>query len=309
MAEPGRRPGGRQMERRWDGMYGAYTVRHENSPITTKLFDVVRLADLLEDVWKGDRRQELALYISEWAAKAGVDPLDVFGLYALLAERRGDAELNKRIETIYYSYRKLYGDIPDLEALDRVVEKWRKRGRIEGSISKDLPAEQAEAMKRSGVQEILEEAVGEERALWIIKEITETFVKASPYQDAVIYITDFNRRVGYANNIRKKKICQVVAKNGRVSPMKQVWEGAIAELTVHVNSLTGVTRFEVTWVSAARAEPLRIGPATLEEIYNRLVAENFLLNPWLGRNALRAIVMAFIEFGKAKVKVEGARGP
>ena len=266
---------------------------------------LLRLKELLKDAWLEGQRQDLALFMSGWMAKARVHPASTARLFRFLAEERMDKELYKRLEAIYYSYKKLYGDIPELEELDQLVEEWKAQGILTRNVSKAASKELEERVKgKTGVQEILEATLGEERALEIIREIEEILGTKSPFRDSITILTDLENNKGYTNHMRLLRIYQVRRENDRIKLLKVVWEGAITDLIVYFSPIGDITKYEITWESRVRPKPLRIGPATIEEIYARLRTEGFMTNTRLGLEALSNIVNAFIIKGGAEFKEE-----
>ena len=267
--------------------------------------ELLEIKEAIKEAWVEGQRQYLALFLSGWFAKARVHPISVAKLFRVIAEERSDEELEERLSTIYYSYRKAYGTIKELEELDRVIEDWRNEGVLRRSVSRAISKELEERVKgKSGVQEILEQTVGEERALEIIRRIEDILGYASPFRDSLTIITDFDKNIGFTNNPRLLRIYRVKLDNGRIVPLKLVWEGAITSLTVYINPIGGSTKFEVRWESRVRRRPLIIPPSTISEIYEKLKSEGFLSNSRLGEDALRNIINAFISKGKAIVKEE-----
>ncbi len=174
--------------------------------------DLLKLKELLKDAWVEGQRQLLALYLSGWMAKARVHPTSVAKLFRIIAEEKGDRELESRLSTIYYSYRKRYGNASALEELDGLIEEWRSQGVLRRSVSKGNNTSGREVKGKSGIQEILENTFGEERALEVVREIEEILGVSSPFRDSVIEILDYEKQLYVVANLGKL----LVVRAGRV---------------------------------------------------------------------------------------------
>jgi len=284
--------------------------KHETTKSLRILKDdeLLRLKELLSEAWIPGNRQFLALFFAGWAATAKVHPASVAKLYKMIAEEKNDDELNERLSTIYYTYLKYYGDSihEELAEVDKLIEKWKEEGALKGSVSKGRGYEDKIKGKR-GVQEILEEVLGEERALEVLREIGEVLGRASPYMDSIIEVLDYEKQLYAVANLRKLVIVRARrVKNGNTSRLlygTRVFIGAPTRVTVYFNPLGGPAKFEVTWETQTRGK-LPIGPATVEDILDRLKLEGLVLSKRLASDVLNAVLEAFIRKGKAEVRNE-----
>jgi len=270
---------------------------------------LIKLKELLSEAWSPGNRQMLALFFAGWAARAGVHPADLARLYKMIAVEKGDKELNERLSTIYYTYLKHYGDAATsaLAEVDKLIEEWKKEGVLKGNVSKGRGYESKIKGKR-GVQEILETALGEERALEVLHEIEETLGKASPYMDSITAIMDYERQIYAVANL--KKFVVVTAKritNGDGKPRliyrAKVFIGAPTNVKVYYDPLGGPTKFELTWETATRPK-LTIGPATFREVIEKLESEGLVVRKRLASDVLSAILDAYLSKGKAEIRNE-----
>lgn len=272
--------------------------------------DIIAIKESLKEAWMPGRRQYLALFLTGWLAKAQVSPLSAAKLIRSLAEETGDTELEERLSTIYYSYRKALGERVQeaLAALDTLIEEWKSQGILTRNVSKGVQYEGV-VKGKTGVQEVLEEVLGEDRALDIIREIEETLEVASPYRDATVLITDFTKHMGYANVPRKKRIYRVIKENNGIKYERVVWEGAITDLVVYENPLGGGRKIKIVWESATLRRPLIVGPGSIADIYARLRQDGFLLNSRLGEDALHHVITGLIKYKRAEIREDlGAPG-
>jgi len=270
--------------------------------------DLLKLKELLKDAWVEGQRQLLALYLSGWMAKARVHPTSVAKLFRIIAEEKGDKELESRLSTIYYSYRKRYGNASALEELDSLIEEWRSQGVLRRSVSKGNNISEREVKGKSGVQEILENTFGEERALEILREIEDMLGISSPFRDSVIEILDYEKQLYAVANLRKLVVVRARrvtdGRRYKLTYKEKVFIGAPTSVTAYHNPLGGVTKFEVVWEASTRPKPLVIGPATIEDVVERLKLEGLVLSRRLASDVLSAIINAYIRKGKAEVKEE-----
>ena len=272
--------------------------------------DILKIVNLLAEAWREGVRQDLALFLSGWTAKAHIHPISIAKVLKLLEERNENPELEERLSTIYYSYRKALGRAVDeeLEKLDRLIDEWRDQEVITKNVSKGKSYDEI-VKGKTGVQEILQRVLSENEALAIIKDIQDILGVASPFYDPTTIMVDFEKRIGYTNYPAYKRIYRVKIEEDElkhkiklVSPM---WEGAIEKLIVYENPLDNTIKFELTWVSKLREGiPLKIGPSGIEEIYDILKSSNYLINKRYGEEALRNVVNALILKGKAERRKE-----
>ena len=267
--------------------------------------ELLRLKEILKEAWVEGQRQFLALFMSGWLAKARIHPVSTAKLFRLLAEERGDNELEERLSTIYYSYKKLYGAIPELEELDRIIEEWKVQGVLRRNVSRAISKELEERVKgKTGVQEILENTLGEERALEAVREIEEILGTASPFKDSVIEILDYDKQLYAVANLRKHVVVRARRDGNRLVYKERVTVGAPTRVTVYVNPLGGLTKYEVVWEARTRPRPLVIGPAPIEDVVDRLKAEGLVLNHRLVRDVINAIIEAYLRKGRAEIREE-----
>ncbi len=268
---------------------------------------LMKLKELLKPAWVRGQRQELSLFLSGWLAKARVHPVSAAKLYELLAVDPGDEELKDRLSTIYYSYRKLYGGIQELKELDELIEKRKAEGIIRGNVSKAVSKELEERIKgKSGVQEILENTLGEEKALDVIREIEEILGVSSPFRDSIIEILDYEKekQLYAVANLRKLVVVRARRKDGMLMYKERITVGAPTKVTLYINPFGGITKYEVVWETRTRPRPLKIGPAYIEDIVDRLKAEGLVLNRRLAHDVINAIIEGYVRKGKAEIKEE-----
>ncbi|MEM4620797.1 MAG: hypothetical protein QW607_11375 [Desulfurococcaceae archaeon] len=136
--------------------------------------EILRIVDMLKDAYKPGSRQFLCLYLSGWLAKARVSPLTAVKIIKLLYDNTQDTDpLKTRLSAVVYSYKKAGINIDayssDIETLTGVKPYGLER-EIDESTIKGV----------TGLQEILESTLGEERALSIIHELSEILQCLSP---------------------------------------------------------------------------------------------------------------------------------
>ena len=269
---------------------------------------LIKLKELLKDAWVEGQRQFLALYLSGWFAKANVHPVSVAKLFKLIAEEKGDSELEERLSTIYYSYRKHFGNLKALEELDELISEWKAKGIIRRNVSKGINASLRRIKGKGGVQEILEESLGEERALEVVREVEELLGASSPYMDSVITIMDYEKQIYAVANLHKRLIARAKrvgdGKRSKLVYKEKVFEGVPTKVTVYSNPLGGPTKFEVVWEASTRPRAKAIGPATVDDIVETLRKDGLVISKRLASDVLSAILNAYIKRGKAEIKEE-----
>jgi hypothetical protein len=260
--------------------------------------DILRIKDLIKDAYRPGVRQYLWLFLSGWAAKAGISPISTARILKMLYEETGDTDpVKTRASALVYSYRKTGIDLtPYASGLEELFGV-RPYG-LEREINEE------EIKGKTGLQEILEAQLGEERALEVIKELSDVFQVASPFRDSVIEILDYERQLYALANLRKLIVCRARRSDNRLVYKERVAIGAPTEVVVYVNPIGGVTKYQVRWEAPTRPKPLVIGPCLLEEIIDRLKAEGLVVHSRLVNDVIPAIVEGFIRRGKAEIKTE-----
>ncbi|MEM4593036.1 MAG: hypothetical protein QW196_06505 [Sulfolobales archaeon] len=260
--------------------------------------EILRIVDMLKEAYKPGYRQFLVLYLSGWLAKARVSPLSVVKIVKHLYESTGDTDpIKTRLSAIVYSYKKAGIDVDayssDIEALTGV-----KPYGLEREINE-------EAVKgKTGLQEILEAVLGEDRALAVIHELSEILQTLSPYRDSVVELLDYEKQLYAVANLRKLVIARAKRVNNTLVYKERVAVVCPTRVTVYSNPIGGITKYEVTFEGYTLQKPLTIGPATVDEIADRLSLEGLVYHRKLVYDVLSAIVQAFIRKGKAEVKTE-----
>jgi len=260
--------------------------------------DIIKLKELLKTCYIPGKRQFIWLYLSGWGAKARISPVAIAKLLKMLYEETGDSDhIKTRASAIVYSYKK-YG--VDVESYGEELEK--VLGVRPYGLEKEIRDEEVKG--KSGLQEVLEEVLGEEQALNIIKEIEDVFGVASPYRDSVVEILDYEKQLYAVANLRKLVVVRARRSGNRMIYRERVAIGAPTNVVVYVNPIGGVTKYQITWETATRPKPLTIGPALLEEVVDRIKAEGLVVSSRLVGDVLAALVEGFVRKGRAEVRYE-----
>jgi hypothetical protein len=260
--------------------------------------DIIEIKELLREAYKPGARQYIWLFLSGWAAKAGISPISIAKVLKMLYEEAGDEDpIKTRASSIVYSYKKVGIDLSQYASEFEELFGVKPYG-LEREINED------EVKGKTGLQEILEESLGEERALEIIKEIEEKFRVSSPFKDSVVELLDYERQIYAVANLRKLLVVRARRDGDRLIYKEKVFIGAPTKVVVYYNPVGGVTKYQVTWEVSVRPKPLVIGPALQLEILDRLEAEGLVVASRLARDVLSAIIHAYQVRGRAEVKTE-----
>ncbi|MEM4561901.1 MAG: hypothetical protein QW123_03395, partial [Desulfurococcaceae archaeon] len=260
--------------------------------------EILRIADLLKDAYRPGYRQFLVLYLSGWLAKARVCPLSAVKLVKHLYESTGDTDpLKTRLSAVVYSYKKAGINVDEYSTEIEALTGVKPYG-LEREIQED-------GIKGvSGLQEILESTLGEERALAVIHELSEILGSLSPYRDSIVELLDYEKQLYAVANLRKLVIVRAKRVNNALVYKERVAVVCPTRVVVYSNPIGGVTKYEVTVEGATLQRPLTIGPALLDEIADRLAGEGVVYHRRLLHDTLSAIVQAYIRKGKAEVRTE-----
>jgi hypothetical protein len=260
--------------------------------------DIIEIKELLKEAYKPGARQYIWLFLSGWGAKAGISPISVAKILKMLYEETMDDDpVKTRASSIVYSYKKAGIDLAPYASQFEELFGVKPYG-----LEKEINEEEIKG--KTGLQEILEELLGEERALEVIKEIEEKFRVSSPFKDSVIEILDYDRQIYAVANLRKLLVVRARLEDKRLVYKERVLIGAPTSVVVYYNPIGGITKYEVTWETDVRPKPLIIGPAPLPEILDRLKAEGLVVAPRLAWDVLSAIIHAYQRKGRAEIRKE-----
>ncbi|MEM2196756.1 MAG: hypothetical protein QW290_06730 [Sulfolobales archaeon] len=260
--------------------------------------EILRIVDLLKDAYKPGYRQFLLLYLSGWLAKARVSPLSAVKLVKHLYESTGDTDpIKTRLSAVVYSYKKSGVNIDEYSTEIEALTGVKPYG-----LEREIQEEKVKGV--SGLQEILEAVLGEDRALAVIHELSELLQTLSPYRDSIIELMDYEKQLYAVANLRKLVIARAKRVNNTLVYKERVAVVCPTRVVVYSNPIGGVTKYEVTVEGATLQRPLTIGPALIDEIADRLAAEGLVYHRKLLVDVLSAIIQAFIRKNKAEVKTE-----
>jgi hypothetical protein len=261
--------------------------------------EILELVNVLLPAYVPGVRQHIWLFLSGWAAKAGISPVSVARVLKALYDKTGDSDsLRTRASAIAYSYRKAGVSLePHARTLEELL------GVKPYGVEKEINEEEVKG--KTGLQELLEQVLGEERAIDVIRAIEEIFGAASPYKgDSIVELLEYEKQLYAVANLRKLVVVRATRRDGRLAYRERVFEGAPVEVEVYVNPIGGVTKFKVRWATDLRPKPLEIGPAYLEAIVDRLKLEGLVYHSRLASDVLSAIIGGFIRRGRAVIKTE-----
>ena len=260
---------------------------------------LIEIKEQLKDAYRPGYRQFLILYLAGWLAQAKVHPLSAIKLAKMLYESSKDEDpLKTRLAGVIYTYKKAGIDVDkyakEIEELTGVkpygIEKEINPGGIKGF---------------NGVQEILEQTLGEERALAIMSKIQDVLQRASPHkEDSIFELLDNEKQLYAVANPRKQIIARARRDNGRMVYKETVVNGYPKTVEVYVNPIGGITKFHVIWEVPTRPKPIDIGPTTVEDIVDRLRAEGLVRHRNLAYDVVSTVLDGYIKKGKAIFKTE-----
>lgn len=260
--------------------------------------DLIKIKELLKEAYRPGQRQLMILYLTGWLAKARVSPVAATKLVKMIYEESGDNDpLKTRLSALVYSYKKAGIDVDQYAEAIEALTGVRPYG-----LEREIDERQVKG--KSGLQEILENTLGEEEAITIIKEIEEILGVASPYRDSVIELLDYEKQLYAVANLRRLVLVRARLDNGRLKYKERVAVVAPTKVVVYDNPLGGVRKYEVVFEGATLKKPLVIGPAFIQDIADRLKAEGLVYHSRLIYDVLNAVVNAFIRKGRAEIREE-----
>jgi len=263
-----------------------------------------KIKELIKPGYRKGYRNQLCLFLTGWFAKARIHPLQVVKIIKALHDETNDEEkLYERCNPIVYSYSKEGLDItPFIDEIEKICceDKEKSNCKLSG---KDKEHE-GPVKGATGIQEILEETVGENKALSIIKEIQEILKTASPHLDSVFEIMDYDKHLFAVANPRKKVVVRAQFVNGEYKEREVIVEACPILVEVYENPIGGITKYRTIWVSNVRNKEIEIGPAMADEIVDYLRAEGLVKHKELAYNYVPALLIGYIKKGKAVEKNE-----
>jgi len=260
--------------------------------------EINRIVELLKDAYRPGVRQFIWLFLSGWAAKAGVSPVSVGRALRQLYEEAGDTDsLRTRASAIIYSYRKAGLDV---DAFTREFED--TLGVKPYGLEREIKEEDVKGI--SGLQEILESTLGEERALEVLRELEEILGGTVAPGDSIIEVLDYKKQLYAVANLRKLIVARAERVEDRLIYRERVFIGAPTKVVVYINPVGGVTKYKVVWEIKTRPRPIEIGPAYVADILDRLSAEGLVTADRLARDVLNAVIEGFVRRGRAEIREE-----
>ena len=261
--------------------------------------EILKIKELIKDAYKPGVRQFLILYLSGWLAQAKIHPISAIKLAKLLHETTQDEDpLKERLAAVIYTYKKAGIDVDKYaEEIERETEV--KPYGLEREINEG-------AIKGyTGVQEILEKELGEDKALTVLKELQDIIETASPYQqDAIFVKVDDSKNLFVVVDFKRKMVRRAMI-DGNIQYKERIVKAVPVKVEVYENPVGGITKYVTVWESNIRSKPIVIGPATIDEITAKLLSEGGLvLHKRLVEDAVNAVITVFIEKGKAELKSE-----
>ena len=235
--------------------------------------EIVAIVQVLKKAYKPGYRDYIILYLTGWLRKADVAYESAHRIVVLLAE--GDEEFKQRLYVLDRTYG-LKGTPPDPEEL---------KG-------------------KTGLQEVLEEALGSrEEAITIIREIEEILGVPSPWRDVMFSTLDFERGIVVVNDRRNNVIVKAKLQNGKLNYGRIIAETAILGLTVYENPLNGEVRFDVKFTSVSGTQK-STGPVTVDVVVGVFKAQGVVKSKRDIEDALNAIITRMVSTNVAEVKRE-----
>jgi len=260
--------------------------------------DLIKLKELIKEAYKPGYRQNLVLYLSGWLVKARVSPVSTVRLVKMLYDETDDEDsIKTRLSAVVYSYKKAGIDV---DAYAEQIEGLT--GVTPYGLEREIREEEVKG--KTGVQEILEEVLGEERALATLKGIEDILGSASPFRDSIIELLDYERQLYAIANLKALVMVRARLDGDRFQYKERIAVVAPTKITVYANPIGGITKYEITFEGKTRPRPLTIGPATIDEIADRLRAEGLVYHSKLLGDVLNAIIQGAIKRGRAEIKEE-----
>ncbi|MGC9106567.1 MAG: bifunctional DNA primase/polymerase [Infirmifilum sp.] len=255
-----------------------------------------RLIELLLPAYRPGLRHYIWLYFSGWAAKAGVSPVSVARVLKALYDKTGDDDpIKGRGAALVYSYGKAGRDIDAYR--QQLVEVL---GEDPYGVGREFSEEEVKG--KSGIQEILESAYGDEKALEVIKSIEEVLGTASPFSgDAIFACIDKLHSIFYVSHPRTRRLSRWVFTQDGGREERIVVRAALTEVTIY-RPPAGEPRYEITWITEAGRQLRTLG--TLKQVLDQLRSHALIATRQLAEDAVSSVLAVAEARGRAKVSEE-----
>lgn len=234
---------------------------------TLRNTDILSIVDILREVYVAGYRDLIIFFLTGWLKKANIAYESVKQLVETLAEN--DEEKDHRLLVVDRTFK---GENVDIKGL---------KG-------------------KSGLQEIIEKQVGEQKALDIIKQIEDILGVSSPYKDAIFAILDYEKKIFAVSNPRANIIarCKRV-ENGGMRYKEKIAFVSLGDIVVYEDPSGGARRFKIHFDGIKSFD---VGPATVDEILEELgpAKQAVVQNKRLISDVLVALLNEAIRKGKAK---------
>ncbi len=257
--------------------------------------EVRAVYDAVKDAYRPGYRQVLMLYLAGWGAKAGVHPASIARVLKLLHESSGDDDpIPQRASSIAYSYAKagVWS-----EELRKSVEE------VLGSRIYSPAGQQPEEVKgRTGLEELLTQALGEEVALerlWVLQNV---FGRAAG--NVVIYALDFSK--GKYLVVREDKCRTYLAervKEGGIRLTKVIMEAAVLDVSALSDAITNTVTYNVKiCFSHMNGHTIELAGVTGEEIHAVLHSYNAIISRPPTLDPVASSIAAIMRYKQASIK-------
>ena len=262
--------------------------------------EINKFVEKLKDAYRPGFRQHMWMYLSGHLAKYyRISPVSVAKILKALYEETGDTDpIKTRAAAIVYSYKRAGIDVDAYAGEFEEIFGVRPYG-----LEKEI--KEAPVKGISGLQEILESTLGEERALEVLRELEEILGGTATLGDSIIEVLDYKKQLYAVANLRKLIVARAERVEGRgLVYRERVFIGAPTKVVVYINPVGGVTKYKVVWEIKTRPRPIEVGPAYVGDILDRLSAEGLVTASRVAGDVLNAVIEGFVRRGRAEIREE-----
>ncbi len=260
--------------------------------------EIQTVVDLLAPYYEAGYRHLLSLYLSGWMAKVRIHPASCAQVIKRLHDAKNDEEpLKNRIVTLSYSYRRTGVDLTKYE------------GEIESAVgfsisSLERETEEEEVKGITGIYEIIEAKSGKDRADEIIKQLEDITVSLKTIDEFISVMLDEEIGLYMLVDEENMRIIRVkVDRRGRIKAIKEtVFKGIPKKVIKYENPLDNEVKYKVKWMRRWRNDPVDIGPVYKNELFERLNANNLVMNERLAKDILAITLSAYEEKGLIEIR-------
>jgi hypothetical protein len=276
--------------------FNVKTKEGQEGPRELKADEIKRIVELLDEAYRGEYRQDIAVNLAGMLAKGGIHIVSSAELFKALMDEDGE-EREHRIRALLNAYRENGWRIEDY------------KDKINGILGTDVSGlisdhyDHSEAQR--GLLDTLSASVDAVKASTIIMELNEILRTISPFKGDIVSVKIEDAKsiyaVAYFNNKVLAKVKRSV--DGDTGEVKYITVTKVAfgvpdQIKVIEDKLTGERKLRVKWVDTVGEKWYE---GTIDDIASAIRRTSFVTKENAFKDVFSAIIDTMIKKGRAEV--------